>query len=116
MFRDTQGVLLVHFQKRDENENSALYCEVLLKFPDTIRRKHPGKVSRSVLLHHDNARPHTDRATEARIQELQWGLLEHPPYSPDLAPNDFHLFGPLKHHLGVKRFADGEEAETEVRM
>jgi hypothetical protein len=26
-----------------------------------------------------------------------------------------HLFGPLKKHLGGKRFADGEEVETEVR-
>jgi hypothetical protein len=31
-----------------------------------------------------------------------------------LASSDFHLFGPLKHHLGGKRFAD-EEVETEVR-
>jgi hypothetical protein len=32
-----------------------------------------------------------------------------------LVPSDFHLFGLLKNHLGGKRFADDEEAETEVR-
>jgi hypothetical protein len=32
-----------------------------------------------------------------------------------LASTDFHLFGPLKNHLGGKRFADDEEVETEVR-
>jgi hypothetical protein len=32
-----------------------------------------------------------------------------------LAPSDFHLFGPLKNHLGGKRFVDDEEAEKEVR-
>jgi histone-lysine N-methyltransferase SETMAR len=37
------------------------------------------------------------------------------PYSPQLAPNDFHLFGPLKIHLSGKRFTDDEEVETEVR-
>ncbi|GBL73857.1 hypothetical protein AVEN_230809-1 [Araneus ventricosus] len=26
-------------------------------------------------------------------------VLEHPLYSPDLAPSDFHLFGPVKKHL-----------------
>jgi hypothetical protein len=31
-----------------------------------------------------------------------------------LAPGDFNLFGSLKEHLGNKRFADDEEAETEV--
>jgi hypothetical protein len=46
---------------------------------------------------------------------MQWELLEHLPYSPDLAPSDFHLFGPLKNHLGGERFADDEEVETEVR-
>jgi hypothetical protein len=32
-----------------------------------------------------------------------------------LAPSDFHLFGPLKNHLGGKRFADDEEVETKLR-
>jgi histone-lysine N-methyltransferase SETMAR len=67
---------------------------------DAIRRKHPGQLARWVLLHHDNARPHTVRATQERIQELQWELFEHPPYSPDLVSSDFYLFGPLKKHLG----------------
>jgi hypothetical protein len=45
------------------------------------------------------------------FQELQWELLEHPPYSPDLAPSDFHLFGLLKNHLSGKRFVDEEAVE-----
>jgi hypothetical protein len=36
-------------------------------------------------------------------------------YSTDLAPSDFHLFGPLKNHRGAKRFTDGEDVEMEVR-
>jgi histone-lysine N-methyltransferase SETMAR len=99
-------VLLSHFQKCGENVNSALYCEVLLKIRDAIQRKHPGQLARGVLLHHDNARLHTPRATQERTEELQWELLEHQPYSPDLAPSDFHLFGPLQNHLDGKRFAE----------
>jgi histone-lysine N-methyltransferase SETMAR len=91
-FWDSQGVLLSHFQKRGENVNSASYCEVLLKLQDAIRRKRLGQLARGVLFHHDNARTHTARATQERFQELQYQLLEHPPYSPDLAPSDFHLF------------------------
>jgi histone-lysine N-methyltransferase SETMAR len=111
VFVDSHGVLLAHFQKRGENVNSATYCEVLLKLRDTIRRKRPGQLARGVLLHHDNNRTHRGRATQERIQEL----LEHPPYNPDLAPSGFHLFGPLKNHLGGKRSADDEDVETEVR-
>jgi len=43
------------------------------------------------------------------IQKLKWNVLPHPPYSPDLAPSDYHFFGPLKEHLGGKRFRNNEE-------
>jgi histone-lysine N-methyltransferase SETMAR len=79
------------------------------------KKKHRGQLARGVLLQHDNARPHTARATHERIQELQWKLLEHPLYSPELAPSDFHLFSPLKNPLDGRCFADEEEVETEVR-
>jgi hypothetical protein len=43
------------------------------------------------------------------LRNFKWEVLEHPPYSTDLAPSDFHLFGPLKHH-----FPDDEAVEREV--
>jgi histone-lysine N-methyltransferase SETMAR len=36
-------------------------------------------------------------------------------YSPDLAPSDFHLFEPLKQHLGGRRFHSNGEVEMAVR-
>jgi hypothetical protein len=48
------------------------------------------------------------------MQEQQWEVIEHPPYSPDLAPSDFHLFGPLKHHHLTEHFPDDEAVEVEV--
>jgi histone-lysine N-methyltransferase SETMAR len=114
VFLNSQGVLLAHFQKHDENLNSASYCEVMLKLRDAIRRKCPGQLARGILLHHDNARPHRTQATQERIQELLWELLEHLPYSPDLAPSGFHLFGPLKNHLAGKSFIDNKNVATEV--
>jgi histone-lysine N-methyltransferase SETMAR len=115
MFWDSQQVLLVHFQKCGENVNSASYYKVLLTLRDAICRKRPGQLAREILLHDDKARPHSAQATQQRIQELQCELLEHLPYSLDLARSDFHLFGPLKYHLSDKRFADDEVVETEVR-
>ncbi|GBO19414.1 hypothetical protein AVEN_202986-1 [Araneus ventricosus] len=40
-----------------------------------------------------------------------WSVLQHPPYNPDLAPSDFHLFGPLKQHLGGKHFEDDDDVQ-----
>jgi hypothetical protein len=46
--------------------------------------------------------------TRVFMQEQQWEVLEYPPHSPDLALNDFHLFGPLKHRLSAEHFSDDE--------
>ncbi|GBM18427.1 hypothetical protein AVEN_72760-1 [Araneus ventricosus] len=43
-------------------------------------------------------------------------LFDHPPYSPDLAPSDFHLFLKLKEFLGGKPFGSDEELENEVTI
>jgi len=49
------------------------------------------------------------------IQKLKWNAPPHPPYSPDLAPSDYHLFGPLKLHLGGKRFHNLKEVIQTVQ-
>jgi len=35
---------------------------------------------------------------------MGWELLQHSPYSPDLAPSNFHLFGPQSESLGDIKF------------
>jgi histone-lysine N-methyltransferase SETMAR len=42
--------------------------------------------------------------TKAAIQELDWEILPHPPYSPDLAPSDYHLFRSLSNNLRGAEF------------
>ena len=42
-------------------------------------------------------------------------MLPHPPYSPDLAPSDFHLFGPLEDTLHGTRFEDDKSVIRAVR-
>jgi len=41
-------------------------------------------------------------------------LLEHPPYSPDLAPSDFCLYPKLKLFLAGQRFSSNQEAIAAV--
>jgi len=42
--------------------------------------------------------------------------MEHPAYSPDLAPSDFHLFGPLKNALGGRRFSCDDDVKAAVHQ
>jgi histone-lysine N-methyltransferase SETMAR len=44
-----------------------------------------------------------------------WENLDHPQYSPDLAPSDFHLFSKMKEFLGSKRMATDEEMKETVK-
>jgi histone-lysine N-methyltransferase SETMAR len=66
-------------------------------------------------MYHDNVRPHSANQTTATLRSFKWEVLQHPPYSPDLAPSDLHLFGPLKHHLSGKGFPDDDAVERAVR-
>jgi histone-lysine N-methyltransferase SETMAR len=50
----------------------------------------------------------------AKINALQFELLPHAPYSPDLAPSDYFLFPNLKKWLGGKRLANNEEVPSAV--
>jgi hypothetical protein len=46
--------------------------------------------------------------------QLNFEVLEHPPYSPDLAPSDYHLFGTQKDALRVCHFASDQEMKEVV--
>ena len=80
--------------------NAHYYCTLLSDhLQPAVRRKRPGLLKKDVILRHDNAPPHRARQTVQKIEEMGWELLQHLPYSPDLAPSDFHLFEPLKNLL-----------------
>lgn len=45
------------------------------------------------------------------VHLFRWEVLEHPPYSPDNALNNFHRFGPLKKHLRRRHFRTDDEGQ-----
>ena len=63
--------------------------------------------------------PHTPRRSTRLLQEFRWELLNHhPPYSPDLAPSDFHLLLHLNKFLSGQRqgFQNERQAEMSVTV
>ncbi|XP_023228571.1 histone-lysine N-methyltransferase SETMAR-like [Centruroides sculpturatus] len=114
VFWDRYGVLLVDFLPHRETINSAAYCETLKKLRRAIQNKRRGLLSKGVVLLHDNARPHTANQTQDLITSFGWEQLDHPPYSPDLAPSDYHLFLHLKKHLAGQRHNNHDEVKTTV--
>lgn len=111
-FFDTQGMIYQHLVQENEKVNSLYYCQVLRKLREHIWRKRPGK---KVILHHDNAPPHSAKITCDLVESFKWTTLPHPPYSPDLAPCDFYLFPCLKKHLKGKKFSSIAEIQRELQ-
>jgi len=115
LFCDIHGPILVHFQVHGQTVNSANYCAMLQnEHKPAICKKRRGMLSKKVLLHHDNACPHTAAATVETVQQLGFELLQHPPSSLDLVPSDYHIFVPLKEALRVCRFTSDEEVKEAV--
>ncbi|GFO02570.1 histone-lysine N-methyltransferase SETMAR [Plakobranchus ocellatus] len=85
------------------------------RLKEAIRRKRPGLLRRGVVLQHDNATPHSANLTQQWLQRYGWEILPHPAHSPDLASSDFHLFGPLKRHLGGMAFETEDDLISELR-
>ena len=113
VFWDRKGILLVDFMPPGATINVAANCDTLTRLRRAIQNKRRG-MSRDVCLLHDNARPYSAHVTTALLEKFKWDILDHPPYSPDLGPSDFHLFIHLKKHLTGQKFDDDDEVQEEV--
>ena len=88
VFWNSERVVLAGFLEKETTINPQRYIETLTALKRRIKRI---GIRNETLLQH-NARPQTSAATRDAIQRLEFSVLPHPPYSPDLAASDFHLF------------------------
>jgi hypothetical protein len=73
VFWDSQGPILETYQERGKTVTSVTYCDMLKrKLKPAIRPKRRGKLSKEILLLHDNARPHTAAHTLETLKQLKW--------------------------------------------
>ena len=102
---------IVHWEilPRNTTITAAIYCHQL----DWVAEKLRGKQWRVWYLH-DNARPHIARSTHDKFLVLEWEVIPHPPYSPDLAPTDYHLFRLLSHHLADRTFETEDDLKSAI--
>ncbi|GBP39242.1 Mariner Mos1 transposase [Eumeta japonica] len=70
-------------------------------------------IARSAVLQ-DNASVHTARVSRQALKDTGFSEIDHPPYSPDLAPSDYFLFSNLKKELRGRRFVDDNQMKMAV--
>ena len=114
IFWDKDGVLLTEYLPRGTTINGPYYASITERLRPVILEKRRGKVSRGVLLLHDTAPIHMCNIVQAAIRQAGFVELNHPAYSADIAPADYHLFSNLKKFLCGKNFSSNDEAITTV--
>ena len=114
VFWDSHGVILIDYFQIRKTITGAYYASLLDKLKTELAEKWPNLRKKKILFHRNNAPSHTSADATAKIHELRFELLDHPPYSPDLTPSDFFLSLHLKIALGGQRFSSNEEAITFV--
>jgi transposase len=65
--------------------------------------------SKKLILHVDNCSIHKSREAEKFMANHRMIRMPHPPYSPEMAPSDFYLFGAVKNRLNNIELPDREE-------
>ena len=100
IFWDTKGVLLTDYLAHGSTINGPYYASLIKKLCSAILEKRRGKVSHGVLLLHDNPPGHKSNVAQAAIRQTSVSELNHPAYSPDIAPTDYHMFSHLRKERG----------------
>ena len=99
-FFDHRGIVHHDFTAQG-TVNQQRYLELLKRLRESVRRKRPRLRPDKWILHHDNAPAHDALSVGEFLAKKSITKMDHPPYSPDLAPCDFWLF------LKLKKYPEG---------
>ncbi|KAI6658414.1 Transposase [Oopsacas minuta] len=93
VFFSTRGIIEYVMLPEKHTVTATWYTENCLpQVFQAVERLRPKTGLRGMKFHHDNAPAHTARKTKDYIKQSGLELIDHPPYSPDLAPCDFWLY------------------------
>ena len=90
----------------------ALYRTQLMRLSRALKEKraHYYRHDKIILLH-DNAQLHVAAPVKTYL-DTQMGSSTHPPYSPDIAPSNYHLFRLMTYGLPEQHFTPYEDTKN----
>ena len=107
---------IINLMKNNENFNSEYFIHNVIK-PLENKLYPQGKKPQetSYIIHIDNARPHNSHKATESIVKCGFKRAPHPPYSPDLSPSDFYLFGYIKNQLEGEAFDEPDHLYLKIQ-
>jgi len=112
VFWDYRGIIWYEYLTPDTTITANVYSLQLQKVAEKYHEKRPER--KQIFFLHDNARPHVAQHTQNKLEQLGWEVLPHAPYSPDLAPTDYHLFCSLSNYLRERSFDDFDHLKSDI--
>ena len=96
-FWDQDSILHIDYLPKGQTINAEYYSSLLVQLKDILKEKCCGKVTKGGLVLAWQC-PGSKGTCNPKKNWPTWVFqcLDHPPYSPDLAPSDYHLFPGLK--------------------
>ena len=90
------GILLIDYLPKGQIINAEYYSSLLVQLKDILKKKRRGKLTKGSCSCTTMPRLTGHLQPRKKLTYLSFQCLAHPPYSPDLAPSDYHLFPGLK--------------------
>ena len=87
IFWNVQIILFIDYLEKGRTINNKYYIALMVYLKEEMAKKWPQMTKKKMLFYQDNALCHKSIAMMAKVHELCYELLPHPPYSPDLAPS-----------------------------
>ena len=104
-FFDSKGLIYSNIVPRGVTVNAAYIVKALASFMKNLKQKRPYMAAGDWWFHWENPPVHTAASVKNWLAARGVQMLEHPPYSPDLAPADFFLFPKLKKELAGRHLS-----------
>ena len=92
---DQDCIFLIDYLPKGQTINAEYYSSLLVQLKYILKEKRRRKITKGILFMY-NVPAHRALATQKKVAYLGFRCLYHSPYSPDLAPSDYHLFSGLK--------------------
>jgi histone-lysine N-methyltransferase SETMAR len=108
VFFNSKGLIYSHIIPRGSAVNEKGIVKALDNFLKQLKKK-PVMVEQEWGFHRDNALVHTATVVQKWFAAHNIQQLEHLPYSPDLAPDDFFLFLRVKEDLAGRFLVEGPQ-------
>ena len=115
VFFSTIGIQSIVFLPKNNKFNSRFFIDVVLKeLEDNVRKRRSKKGLRDCIIHMDNAKVHRSKISGEKLSSLGVIEMTQPPFSPDISPCDFYLFGKLKEYLKTIEAEDEDDLKSKI--